>query len=234
MKCMKYALAALTAMVLGANAALISISDAAYTEAGISTAGTLVGALKANNTTGAGTVSEGGFDWENTDATEANAGPIALSDGVSLSIFGSATATGSNGVAGNLTADSMFATGAADGTLSFSGLIAGQEYLFQLVASDTRDLGGEGIDIYWDQTDTSGIPDVSQDISGAGRLITASFTADIGGVQNVYTVATTGLYGDFDGIFSAVQLRAIPEPSTLGLVAVFGGGVLFTRRKLMI
>lgn len=28
--------------------------------------------------------------------------------------------------------------------------------------------------------------------------------------------------------------EAFPEPGTLGLVAVFGGGVLFIRRKLMI
>ncbi|MEN8254739.1 MAG: PEP-CTERM sorting domain-containing protein [Verrucomicrobiota bacterium] len=40
---------------------------------------------------------------------------------------------------------------------------------------------------------------------------------------------TTG-YGHLDNI----QLEAIPEPATLGLVAVFGAGVMFVRRKLKI
>ena len=29
-------------------------------------------------------------------------------------------------------------------------------------------------------------------------------------------------------------LAAIPEPATLGMVALFGGGILFIRRKLMV
>ena len=36
------------------------------------------------------------------------------------------------------------------------------------------------------------------------------------------------------GTFNGLQLVAIPEPATLGLVAVFGGGVLFIRRRFMI
>ena len=31
-----------------------------------------------------------------------------------------------------------------------------------------------------------------------------------------------------------VTVSAIPEPATLGMVAAFGGGILFIRRKLMI
>lgn len=35
-------------------------------------------------------------------------------------------------------------------------------------------------------------------------------------------------------IVDAVAIQAIPEPATLGMVAVFGGAILFIRRKLMV
>lgn len=34
--------------------------------------------------------------------------------------------------------------------------------------------------------------------------------------------------------FTGVTLNVIPEPATLGMVAVFGGGILFIRRRFMI
>lgn len=45
------------------------------------------------------------------------------------------------------------------------------------------------------------------------------------GVDYTFTQSTTE---------NIVQLSVIPEPATLGLVAVFGGGVLFIRRRFMI
>ncbi len=39
--------------------------------------------------------------------------------------------------------------------------------------------------------------------------------------------------GENVGWFDAVTLDVIPEPATFGMVAVFGGGILFVRRKLM-
>ncbi len=45
-------------------------------------------------------------------------------------------------------------------------------------------------------------------------------------------LARTGTSGSWGG-FDVATLDAIPEPATLGMVAVFGGGILFIRRKLM-
>ena len=52
-----------------------------------------------------------------------------------------------------------------------------------------------------------------------------------------YTLSVTennmsggGAYAVYDGI----TLEAIPEPATLGMVALFGGGILIIRRKFMI
>jgi len=53
--------------------------------------------------------------------------------------------------------------------------------------------------------------------------------ADIGDHVGFGLSGTTGLYVDD---FS--DITVIPEPATLGLVAVFGGAVLFVRRKFMI
>jgi hypothetical protein len=36
------------------------------------------------------------------------------------------------------------------------------------------------------------------------------------------------------GMFDDITMTAIPEPATLGLVAAFGGGILFIRRRFMI
>ena len=33
---------------------------------------------------------------------------------------------------------------------------------------------------------------------------------------------------------SSITYDVIPEPATMGLVAVFGGGILFMRRRLMV
>jgi hypothetical protein len=54
-----------------------------------------------------------------------------------------------------------------------------------------------------------------------GDMYVSSFIQDSGG---------TGRTLDID----RVTLSSIPEPATLGLVAAFGGGILFVRRRLML
>ncbi len=56
-----------------------------------------------------------------------------------------------------------------------------------------------------------------------------TYIADGGG--NVSIVMTAG--SEFTAVDSAAFM-AIPEPATFGMVALFGGGILFIRRKLMI
>ncbi|MCK4563930.1 MAG: PEP-CTERM sorting domain-containing protein, partial [Verrucomicrobia bacterium] len=44
---------------------------------------------------------------------------------------------------------------------------------------------------------------------------------------------TADASGDSGIRFQAVTLNTIPEPTTLGMIAMFGGGILFVRRKMM-
>lgn len=56
--------------------------------------------------------------------------------------------------------------------------------------------------------------------------------ADATGNMVIYLDDVTG--NDDRTWYDGVGYEAVPEPATLGLVAVFGGGVLFIRRRLMI
>ena len=64
--------------------------------------------------------------------------------------------------------------------------------------------------------------------------LTAAVT-DVGAVGKTLFVAFegNGVSGESYARLDNVYLEAIPEPATLGMVALFGGGILFIRRKLM-
>jgi len=213
------------------SAADMSFSTVAYTDAGISTSGALVGAL---NPVADATINTVPF----AALTDPNAGPLALSGTVTLSIFGdTSNHTGPAGGGAGLLSDFAFdaTVPVGNGALTFAGLTDGQQYQLQLVMFDSRNFGSE-INIWGDQTDKTGAADVSENIedvlsadppdpSDEGpKLITATFTAD-GTTQSLYTQLETkrGFVGMFDGHFNALQLREIPEPSS---VALFGLGAL--------
>ncbi len=86
---------------------------------------------------------------------------------------------------------------------------------------------------------------VINDLSATQSPISGTYTAQIysfaaiAGVQSVQLVIDTNFEYDDTGSTSFVGARevgfeAIPEPATLGMVALFGGGILFIRRKLAI
>lgn len=64
------------------------------------------------------------------------------------------------------------------------------------------------------------------DVAVAGTTSTRTFTMNVDSLVNA---AVDGF--EIEG---HIEYDAIPEPATLGLVAVFGGGILLVRRKLMI
>jgi hypothetical protein len=90
----------------------------------------------------------------------------------------------------------------------------------------------------------------NQTIVAADTYVTADFDDPKGTYVNwtrtydslsagTYTVwITNGTRGGSSrseqGMFDDITLTAIPEPATLGMVAVFGGGILFIRRRFMI
>lgn len=75
-------------------------------------------------------------------------------------------------------------------------------------------------------------------IDAAG--LTANTWTEVTGSFTVTAVGSTLLKSTFSQVNSTasfyiddVTLTAVPEPATLGLVAAFGGGVLFIRRRLV-
>lgn len=77
--------------------------------------------------------------------------------------------------------------------------------------------------------------------TGAIVFSADSVVLDMSGVSSVNNVIlkfenTTGGGGspwERTGLVDNVSVTAIPEPATMGLLAAFGGGLLFIRRKLM-
>lgn len=82
----------------------------------------------------------------------------------------------------------------------------------------------------------------SGEIEEPGGNAVQAFSIDATGTTlNAGTTYTFGLTvsnptpdGGNNIALDTLTLHAIPEPATLGLVALFGGGVLFIRRRLMI
>lgn len=73
----------------------------------------------------------------------------------------------------------------------------------------------------------------TESVTWATRLkqtTTGTFSDDI---ITIHSDRYLGTDGDRAGI-AGFKITTIPEPGTLGMVAVFGGGILFIRRKLML
>ena len=83
----------------------------------------------------------------------------------------------------------------------------------------TLNSGDETINNTW-ETETLSLTAALTDAGAVGKTLFVAFEGN--GV-------TANSYSRLDNVY----LEAIPEPATLGMVALFGGGVLFIRRRLM-
>jgi hypothetical protein len=112
--------------------------------------------------------------------------------------------------------------------VTLSLLEAGQQYQIQLFVGDGRAQEAATtvtMDIGKANAFTS--PGLGSN-SGYGLVINGVFTADAATqIFEMNKNSTKGLQ------LSGYQLRAIPEPATLGLVVAFGGGIVFLRRLVM-
>ena len=119
-------------------------------------------------------------------------------------------------------------------TVTFSGLTASQQYLVQWWSNNS---GNGKIDGYLglnDTTATSGLTSATLDanttntVGGLGQYVTGTFTAN----SSTYSMelAATALYSDAP-LINAFQVRAIPEPSSLALLAAGCGVVVLRRRR---
>lgn len=119
-------------------------------------------------------------------------------------------------------------------TFAISGLFA------------TANNAGESVDsfsILLDRVNMTGFTDAEGSYSVLANGSTLNSTAvglDLGADadSSIVVTALTGTGPDNKWRFGKVGVNAditvIPEPATLGLVAAFGGGILFIRRRLMI
>lgn len=105
----------------------------------------------------------------------------------------------------------------ASKSISLNNLTEGQEYLVQIWSSDDRYNASQNEVV-------DGVSLSTQD----GQYVIGTFEADATGAQSIAFTGTTS------GIINAIQVRAIPEPATIGMIAMFGGGMLFIRRRFMI
>ena len=194
------ALILLAICALTAKGAPMAFQVKNYTDGGLSTAGTLVGAL---NVGAEAEVNGITFSAITTGYTN----PIALSGGVELDAFnGGGDGSQANGAPGALTNVHFFTAGPGTGYLTFTGLANLQDYELQLVMSDTRAFN---LDIWGDQTTNTGASDIFVDHgNSASKIVTGTFTADATGTQSLYIEVIPG----YPGHFNALQLRAIPEP----------------------
>lgn len=208
----------------------------------ISQQGTLVNAINASASTNS-TVSYGGINWNNADLAAATNG--ITQNGVFVkadadSLFGSYGP-------GQFTSDpdGMYDAGIYNlRSITMSGLTVGQEYLVQFMGLDDRGtqtrnvIVGDGtVDYATSVTNgTAGIYQLRTNPTGQGGTIVGTFIADAG-TQSISMFGSRNAADPTAGLnastsqFNALQIRAVPEPATFGLLAVFGGGMLFMRRR---
>lgn len=183
------------------------------------------------------TLSAGLFDASGTLVLADNVGGSAtIHDGINFA-DGSIAFTGEASVFHAKTELSKTGTYSASntvGTVNLSDLTIGQAYRIQALVYDGRaDVGIPGRTVAFDGINqgqyANGVYNVTW---GDGLLVTGIFTANAA-TQDFTIEAFLGADSK-GGQLNALTLHAIPEPATLGLVAIFGGGVMFIRRRMMV
>ena len=206
-----------------APAATVAFSGANYTDGLVSTNGTSVSAFNF------------GADADiASDPTVVNTVSFATynpGDGsVSGFVHNGADGSGANGAGDNttLTLSGVFHTAGTNGHLQYSGLTIGQQYEVQMVFSDTRGILTPDLMQIWDTATPGGAADFTTADIATAQIVTGTFTANAS-TQDFYLTQSTGV-GDFDGYIGAIQLRAVPEPSSTALLGLGGLALIFDQK----
>ncbi len=119
-------------------------------------------------------------------------------------------------------------------TLRLGNLTIGQEYSVSLFAVDQRTGDSQTrTQAYWSDFSSGFSGGSSASFSTTNAvMVMGTFTADAV-YQDIFVQATDAV-GNADTSLAAYSLYAIPEPATIGLIGVFGAGMLFVRRRLML
>lgn len=128
--------------------------------------------------------------------------------------------------------------------LSISGLPASTAVNVYVYGAGTG--GGQGGLWTLDAANGSGSADIAYDgVTADGRDVTLgssqglswnviSGTTDGSGNLNVTATATSSGSVWYQTYMNGIQVEVIPEPATISLIAILGGGMLFIRRRFMI
>jgi len=119
--------------------------------------------------------------------------------------------------------------GSNPATFTLSGLTPNQEYLVQVWTSDIRvGLGGNAYNyLTMNGTDNTNPPQMLFYNNGTGSTVVGRFTAT--GTSVSFNQDATGSHNQY-GQVNAIQLRAIPEPTSSGLLGAAAVGMLLRRR----
>jgi hypothetical protein len=124
--------------------------------------------------------------------------------------------------------------GSTRNSVTLSGLSIGQEYLVQLFLADSRTIGNPSRSTYFPVIDVGEANEFIGPTYGSnnrnGFVINGTFTAD--GASQSFTINNDNAAFATPAGFqlNAYQIRAVPEPATIGLLGAAAGLMLALRR----
>ncbi len=229
-----------------AEGAPVTMSATPYTAAGVSTTGTLIGAINFNS---AETVN--GVNFAAQGAAGAN--NIALSGGVTVNVFdNTATLAGPYPGTGSYLNTPLYDyfvytnNDGNRGTVTFSGLTPGQQYEVQFFIGENRTTGNNNFVHVYDEANRTGVPEIivlditpNNGDGGDLQIVAGSFIADaasqsffISADVNSSYLDGTGVIDAYPGHLNAFQLRdltaaaAVPEPASVAIWCIVAGSLV--------
>lgn len=135
--------------------------------------------------------------------------------------------TSAAGVATVTPSDLAFAPAELNYYVEYLGTLAAGDYSFSIDASNITADGGPTVfvkefDGGWGWIGWQSIP-----MADGSNVI--NFSAAAGNIYQVGTLTTGNTTGSYD--LSNPSLVVVPEPATMGLLGIFGGGLMFFRRR---
>ena len=203
----------------------------------VSTSGTLVAAYSLGNNPNSGnTNTVNGVDFTPVAITASAPGPASVSFGGDTLTSDAVSGYDHFGAPASFTAayQSLLTSAAYESTgniadplvLTLNNLTVGRQYQFETWVNDTRSFGASRNETVGSSGDSVTLAFQTGTLA-AGQFVLGTFTADSTGSQ---VIAFTG---NQDAQINAFQLRAVPEPAALGLLAIGGLGLLLLKQRRM-
>jgi hypothetical protein len=236
-RCLKVLLMALMVLTGAGTASAASVLFSNYTATGVADTSWVITDPSAASINMAGAdTSYGGVNWEGTTTNGHGAGETYATVGpfsVYYSVPGVSWATIFDGFYPTSPSISLFNDGGYGGDalqIDIAGLTIGQEYVAKFVLADSRaGIGVEGRTVTFSAIGGSTGSSSSAQYAytdGQYLVVSAAWTAD----ATTHSFNNT-LSGGAGSQLNGVQVYAVPEPATLGLVGAAALGLLVHRRR---